>query len=949
MNLRLPGFPNSLPLAALLMAGLLAARAAALPLPGADENPKSQPGAPRPAAASLSVSFPDLVNVAQDVAFADLNRNGRMELVTIGAFDDSLAVLFHPEQPPACGEAIRTWPVGINPGSGNDLPRALVTADFDADRRTDIAVVCSGYPPESAVPEAWKRSSVSIYLGRPGGELVLSQHIELPKPAGRIAYAASMVSGDFNGDGIEDLVVGNRRANSFTLLLGDGYGRFHPLTPVMLPDANEGPRALDTLIGGGQRRLLILTERRLYEAIPSRIAPSGWTIALPVMLPRGSDSEFTSLARGDFDGDGKWDLAVGDAAGGILLLRSWGEFSPSNPPMTFYRPEMGEVISLSAGDWRGIGRDDLVSADHLSGRLMIWDVLETVEVGRYQPCRRPRKVVLHDWTRRGLPDIFAADEAEALGFASPDIVRIGNPTPIPNGLSVRGPDPTLPVRIAPDLGLLQGLETAPAQNQFWVAAPDRAMVFLLQAPPEGIVQRTPTILSRWNPGGTAACWYPTDMALDREREELIVTASGDNRLWRFGLDGRPRGDITPSNFYPGSSGWWGVAVRAPRSAGAITWFLAAPDRRTIVEITREGILRRIIPTGEFPPMDLAYDAAQDQLIATHPRLAGMRRYSLGPTPSLADQPDPVTEPKIPPVPLNSTLTTPLAEFGVRRTDGVAAFFIPTTQQRTVYLLTDGHIAEWIEGYANLRQLEPRLLLLEGNPASLAVDRSSGSLLFSIGRPFPAMAEFAPNATSGILWPLSNAAQPGEPFDPGPLTVDPQTHEVYMANRNGDRLLRLGWPSRVVVDSIRLQETMTPDFKIPPAVGLLREPRTGMLHMVFSSTMMPVSPSESGIPPSFPPHRFSLSHPVTSAAEDAGGRMNFFSASDGWLITRPPAATAIPLLTSIFPFLKPGQTPFSVIPSVSENRIFFSLDGQVDSLALLLGDLSAARASWQAYE
>ena len=79
------------------------------------------------------------------------------------------------------------------------------------------------------------------------------------------------------------------------------------------------------------------------------------------------------------------------------------------------------------------------------------------------------------------------------------------------------------------------------------------------------------------------------------------------------------------------------------------------------------------------------------------------------------------------------------------------------------------------------------------------------------------------------------------------------------------------------------------------------------------------------------------------------RMNFFSASDGWLISLPPAPSPAPVLTSIFPFIQLGKTPFSVIPSLSENRLFFSLDGQSDPLALLLGDLSAASTSWHAYE
>lgn len=934
-------------LAALLMAGLPAAQARALPVPG-----DSQQSGNRQATAELATAcapFPKLVSVAQDVMFADLDRNGQPDLITIGAYDDSLAVLLNPGGGVVCGEAIQIWPVGVNTGLGNDLPRALVAADFDGDRRMDVAVVCSGHPPESAVPEAWKRSSVSIYLGRPGGDLVLSQHVELPSPSGRIAYAASIVSGDVDGNGTKDLVVGNRRGNSFTVLRGDGYGRFLPLAPVTLPDANQGPRALDLFSNGRQQRLLILTEQRLYEAVPSRLAPFGWTISTPVVIPRRNNSEFTSLARGDFNANGKWDVAVGDAAGGIILITSWGDFSPSRVPQTVYRPEFGEVISLAAGDWRGLGRDDLVIADHLSGRLVVWDAAGAGEVARYQPSRRPRKVIMYDWTRRGTPDIVVADEGEAYGYAGPEIVCAPNPVPVPNGLSVRGPDPATPIQFAPDLGLVQGLEVGTTPDQFWVAAPDRGAVVLVQAPAPGHIQRTPTILARWNPGNRT-CWYPTDIALDHDRSELLVTVSGSNRIWRFGLDGQLRGEIIPSSYSPGNSGWWGVAVRTAQGGGAPTYLLAAPDRRMIVEITREGTLRRLISTNELPALDLAYDPAQDQVLATHPRLAGFRRFFLGGTLFLAEPPDLAEGSKEPPkIPTDSMPIVRLSDLGVKRTDGIAAHSPPDGQQKVTYLLTDGHIAEWVEGAYTSRRLDPRLLLLEGNPAALARDHSLGCLLLSIGRPFPAVAEFTDGASLGILWGISDRAEEGEPFDPGPLTVDPQTHEIFIANRSGDRLLRLGWPSRVPLVSEEISGAMALDLEDSPAVGLVRDPLQGALYLVYSSTMVPVASPMMNPSPPFPPRRFSRTHPITSAAEDAGGRMNFFSASDGWLISLPPAPSPAPVLTSIFPFIQLGKTPFSVIPSLSENRLFFSLDGQSDPLALLLGDLSAASTSWHAYE
>ena len=68
----------------------------------------------------------NLVSVAQDIAEADLDANGFADLLVVGAFSDSLAVIMNPGAPIADPAArVVSYSVGMRAGQGNDLPRAL--------------------------------------------------------------------------------------------------------------------------------------------------------------------------------------------------------------------------------------------------------------------------------------------------------------------------------------------------------------------------------------------------------------------------------------------------------------------------------------------------------------------------------------------------------------------------------------------------------------------------------------------------------------------------------------------------------------------------------------------------------------------------------------------------------------------------------------------------------
>lgn len=223
-------------------------------------------------------------------------------------------------------------------GEGGDLADrlgdSLVAADLDGDRRGDLV---SGSPTVTAGD-----GELRTFFGAPGGPVDLGGGM----PTG-IGYdlGASLVTGDFDGDGVEDLVVG-------------------------APGSDGDQGRIRFVRGGG-----------------------GFPLESPELQGSTGDFRFgCGLAGGDLDGDGDLDLAVGEADAGsggsvhLLLNEGDGTFdadtfvtgpilpSPDGPGSGF-----GCIVAFADVD--GDGYDDLLAGepqtnvatgDTDEGRVVIW-------------------------------------------------------------------------------------------------------------------------------------------------------------------------------------------------------------------------------------------------------------------------------------------------------------------------------------------------------------------------------------------------------------------------------------------------------------------------------------------------------------------------------------------------------------------------------------------------
>jgi 6-phosphogluconolactonase (cycloisomerase 2 family) len=238
------------------------------------------------------------------------------------------------------------------------------------------------------------------------------QRVELP---GVGVTPQAVVAGDFNGDGRLDVALANLGASGVRVLLGQGDGTFQPSIPVAGQTGTSLVAA--DFNGDGRLDLAVANDDAGSVALLLGDGHGGFenTGTLAVM---GSPS---ALAAADFNGDGRVDVAVAvvdQNQVALFLNQGGGEFENAGSFDVGDRP-----LALAAGDFNGDGRLDLASANIRSGDVSVlhgdgqgaFDALRTYPVGK-----QPRSVVTGDFNRDGRVDLatvnsFSNDVTVLLG------------------------------------------------------------------------------------------------------------------------------------------------------------------------------------------------------------------------------------------------------------------------------------------------------------------------------------------------------------------------------------------------------------------------------------------------------------------------------------------------------------------------------------------------------
>jgi FG-GAP-like repeat len=237
-------------------------------------------------------------------------------------------------------------PIDLNGVLGN-LPFSTVTGDFNGDGNQDLAVCSFG--------------GVSILLGNGDGSFTPAPSL----PSGSQPYA--IATGDFNADGSLDLAVPG--GSAILIYLGNGDGTFTAAPTLTIPGAAFWGVVVGDFNRDGKTDLVVTDPDS--NAIRTLLGNGDGTFTQTQVVFVGSGTdENQQLVMGDFDGNGTLDVAVltnGQPVGTvelgaitILLGQGDGSFDRKTAfPAGYVFLPQGDSTSLGVGDFNNDGKLDL--------------------------------------------------------------------------------------------------------------------------------------------------------------------------------------------------------------------------------------------------------------------------------------------------------------------------------------------------------------------------------------------------------------------------------------------------------------------------------------------------------------------------------------------------------------------------------------------------------------
>ncbi|MEP6582136.1 FG-GAP-like repeat-containing protein [Microcoleus vaginatus GB2-A3] len=350
------------------------------------------------------------------LSIGDFNGDGKPDLAVANATSNTASILLNTTP---IGAATPTFAPQVTFPTGSG-PLSVSIGDINADGKPDLAVANR------------TSNSASILLN------TTPTNATTPTFASQVTFATgtnpySVSIGDFNGDGKPDLAVANRTSNSASILLNTTPT--NATTPTFASQVtfatgnNPWSLSIGDFNGDGKPDLAVPNENSNNVSIRLNTTATGATtptFASQVTFATGNDPRSVSI--GDFNGDGKPDLAVANfnssSASILLNTTATGATTPTFASEVRIPTDDGP-FSVSIGDFNGDGKPDLSTTNTTDTASIL---LNTTATGATTPTfasqvtfatgTTPVAVSIGDINGDGKPDLATANFESNPGSAS---------------------------------------------------------------------------------------------------------------------------------------------------------------------------------------------------------------------------------------------------------------------------------------------------------------------------------------------------------------------------------------------------------------------------------------------------------------------------------------------------------------------------------------------------
>ncbi|MCA1615765.1 MAG: FG-GAP-like repeat-containing protein, partial [Acidobacteria bacterium] len=321
-----------------------------------------------------------------DVAAGDFNGDGKPDLIAASYDPAGLSVLF--------GDGAGAFAPPVNAAIAGVRANLVAPGDFNGDGKLDAAV--------AVAEELWVMlgDGAGGFAPSPGARFTLGRHL---------GSLGAVVVADFNLDGRLDIVA---TGDGVSVLLGDGAGNF--AAPFrMLRDAAAAGATVADFNGDGKPDLAVADAT--FNSFGVSVFPGNGdgTFAPPLKRatpnpPRGG------IVAGDFNGDGKADVAAATGLQGVTVLTGDGAGNLSVVRPTF--SAAGVTEEIAAADFDGDGKLDLAAAAGNSVALLYGEGGGALAAaGHVDAGTRPGPTVVADFNNDGKRDLAVVNN-----WLSPD-------------------------------------------------------------------------------------------------------------------------------------------------------------------------------------------------------------------------------------------------------------------------------------------------------------------------------------------------------------------------------------------------------------------------------------------------------------------------------------------------------------------------------------------------